>query len=124
MQVVGIEQVDVRGSARAFTGRAERELAQAADFLQAPRDLLGARVLDQEVSARDQALLGRQRFDLRLEERLRYRRYYRFLFSPRRALAGCSPLIDSSEHAPQALLDSPREARKGLHRKRAARREH
>src|SRR5882672_3356459 len=105
MQAVGIEQVDVRGSARAFAHRAERELAQAADLLQAPRNLLGARVLNQEVPARDQALLGRQRFDLRLEERLRYRRYDRRLLGPRRTLAGCSPLVDSSEHASQALLD-------------------
>src|SRR6267143_2968909 len=111
MQVVCIEQVDVRGSARAFARRAESELAQAADFLQAPWDLLGARVLDQEVPARDQALLGRQRFDLRLEERLQYRRYDRRLLSPRRTLAVCSPLVDYSEHAPQALLDRPREAR-------------
>jgi len=68
VQIVGIEKVYVRGLIGAFAGRAKAQLTQAPDFLKTPRNLRGARVLDGEISACDQALLRGQAFDFRFEK--------------------------------------------------------
>ncbi len=66
MQIVGVEKVDVRVLARAFSGRAEGQLAQPANFLQATGKLLGARVVHRELPARNEMLVRRQRLHLGL----------------------------------------------------------
>ncbi len=102
VQVVGIEKVYVRGLVRAFAGRAKAQLAQPPDFLKAPRNLRGARVLDGEISACDQALLGGQALDFRLEERAWYRgrdRHWRGDFR----FVEAAPRDEPDEHASKVL---------------------
>jgi len=66
VQVVRVEKVDIGGLPGALARRAERQLAQPPDLLQAPRNLLGPRVLDQVLAALDEALVRGQRLDLAL----------------------------------------------------------
>jgi len=56
VQVVVVEQVDVRALARSLADGPKRQFAQSADFLKRPGNLLGTGVIDVESVALDQAL--------------------------------------------------------------------
>src|SRR5262245_53583687 len=74
MQIMGVEQIDIRGPAGTLTCCAKGNLAQSAQLLETPRDLRGAGILNTKVSAADQDLLQRQRLDFRFEQSGRNRR--------------------------------------------------
>src|SRR5882672_8212812 len=105
MQVIRVEEIDVGGLARAFSGGPESRLAQPPDFLQAPRHLRRPRVLDQVLAALDEALVRRKRFDFSLEKCLRDRRRDGLLIDLRRASGGKPRRSETGHHALQAVLD-------------------
>src|SRR5215470_19393458 len=84
MQVMGVEQVDIRGPASTLARCTKGNLAQSTQLLETPRDLRSAGILNTKVSAADQDLLRRQRLYFGFEQRGWYRRGDIFMGGSRR----------------------------------------